>query len=160
MAVAAGHAHRAVDIGVGAHQIACPGGGIARGVGLQGREHVLVVAEVGDEADAELLKLVNADDGPCLGARLGERREQHRRQNGDDGDDDKQLDEREGRAGRGDAEFHGGGDLCFLGVCDALWGEGQGRDGVSPASQACGAGLWRLMRGMAVRALGMGGGCG
>ena len=65
------------------------------GVGVvrldQSRQHVVVVLRVHRKAKANLLQIACAGDGTRLLARLGQRGQQHRRQDRDDGDDNQKL---------------------------------------------------------------------
>ena len=58
---------------------------------------VAVVTFPEAEGEADLLEVVDAVDALRLALGGGERREQHGREDGDDGDHDEQLDERERR---------------------------------------------------------------
>jgi len=59
------------------------------------REVAAVVAGVGEEACAGLLDVRHAGGAAGLFARGGESGQEHRGEDGDDGHDDQQLDERE-----------------------------------------------------------------
>ena len=62
---------------------------------LVGKDFVVVIL-IHEEGIAPLLDVVQATYGFGLFFRLGERRQQHGRENGDDGDDHQQFNEREG----------------------------------------------------------------
>ena len=62
----------------------------------EGREGVVVVAGVHEHGGGDLLELRGAGDLACLLAGLRQGRQQHGRQDGDDGDDDEQLNQGEG----------------------------------------------------------------
>ena len=59
------------------------------------RAEIFIVIGVHDVAERELPQVARAGDLPCLASRLTESGKKHGRQNGDDGDDDKQFDKRE-----------------------------------------------------------------
>src|SRR5205823_363809 len=59
------------------------------------RERLVVVLRVHREAVSQLLQVAQANRLPGLRTRLGENREQDRRQDGDDGYNHEQLDQRE-----------------------------------------------------------------
>ena len=59
-------------------------------------EAVLVVRRIDSTTDSNLLEVIHAADALCLSFGLSQCREEHPRQDGDDGDNDQQLNEREG----------------------------------------------------------------
>ena len=66
--------------------------------GADGHGIIVVVVTFPDaEGQADFLEVVDAVDALRLALGGGERRQEHGRENGDDGDDDEQLDERERR---------------------------------------------------------------
>jgi len=81
----------------------CPLPGIGR--------HLLgEFARVKQPRQVQLLHVVDARNPLRLGLGLGQRRQQHRRQNGNDGDDHQQFNERK----TGFADDNSGSSLCFL----------------------------------------------
>ena len=58
-------------------------------------QRVVVLVGVEQERERQLLRVVHAGDALALRLRLGEGRQEHARQDGDDGDDHQQLDQGE-----------------------------------------------------------------
>ena len=77
-----------------------PGPNLAshRGPVAMGRHEILIVRRIHGIAQILLLLVGHTASGVGLHLRLGEGRQEHSRQNRDDGNDDQQLDEREGTA--------------------------------------------------------------
>src|SRR6185437_1231510 len=63
------------------------------------RNDVVIVIRVKLESQCPLPAIVQAFDRACFFLGAGESRQQHRRKNGNDGDDDKQFDQGEGLGG-------------------------------------------------------------
>jgi len=66
-----------------------------------GNQHLIVIPGVKDPAHRQLLQVADAANAERFGLGLAERRQQHARQNGDNGDDHEQFDERESGSPRG-----------------------------------------------------------
>ena len=97
--VGAGRAHHGLLVAdVGEHEsLPAVRSGLPVAVGPVGlRRRAVVVVGVHAVGESELLEVAGAGDLSCLLAGLRERRQQHGGKDGNDGDDDKQLDEREG----------------------------------------------------------------
>ncbi len=80
--------------GVDAQQ-AGPVGVGAIAVGVAHHQHIIVSLKIKHGCSADLLQVAGTGNRQGLLARLGQGRQQHGRQNGDNGDDDQQLDEGE-----------------------------------------------------------------
>jgi len=90
---AAGALHDLLVLDVGLD--ASPPGFTASGIGQEVREHLVVVLRVHQLAQNQLLDVREATRLARLLARAGEDREEDRRQDGNDGDHNQQLNERE-----------------------------------------------------------------
>ena len=59
------------------------------------RQRAVVVVHIHTHGQAELAEIIVAGNSPARLLGLAQSRQQHRRQNGDDGDDHEQFDQRE-----------------------------------------------------------------